>query len=76
MFSPTYYSHSKLTQATTWQPSQPVCEGCHVVAKLIGFFQALYSNPLPLDKTLAGVGRRSNPFCTSSRAACLAFIYR
>ena len=76
MFSPTYYSHSKSTQATMWTTSQPVCEVVHMVAKLIGFVQALYSNPLPLDKTLAGVGRCSNPFCASSRAARLAFIYR
>ncbi len=46
------------------------------VAKLIGFVRTLYSNPLPIGKTLAGVGRCSNPFGASSRAARLAFIYR
>jgi len=46
------------------------------VAKLIGFVRALYLNPLPQDKTLAGVGRCSNSFCALSRAARLAFIYR
>lgn len=44
------------------------------VAELSGFGSALYSNPLPIDKALAGVGRCSSPCGASSIAERPAFV--